>query len=227
MASVLRVDQLQTSNGIPLLSSDGSGILSVQSRFRLPNYTTDTLPTSAVTGEVVFDVTENVAKFWDSEKWQTIGTKKATSSIVGIHYQYWTSTFQTSAAQTYQKIPGSEFTFQTKETGSSFIMMADIPGYQEGTGSGVNMAYEFNGTRYAGDNGGGGDTWMGNVHSGVASAGFNLKKIWVVSPNLSAGATVTASCMAGHWSGSSPSHYFLYPGYGSNATFVILEFKNS
>jgi predicted kinase len=30
MASVLRVDQLQTTNGTPLLSSDGSGVLSVK-----------------------------------------------------------------------------------------------------------------------------------------------------------------------------------------------------
>jgi hypothetical protein len=144
-----------------------------------------------------------------------------------MHHQYWTSTFQSTAVQTYEKIPGSEFTFQTKEAGSSFLLMSDIPGYQASTSSGVNMAYQFNGTLYAGASGGSGDTWMGSAHSGVSAAGFNLKKIWVVSPNLSAGATVTTACMAGHWSSTSSQHYFLYPGYNSNATFVVLEFKNN
>ena len=227
MASVLRVDQLQTTSGTPLLSSDANGILSVESRFKLPQYNTANLPTNAESGEVVFDLDEGVTKFWDGETWQSLGRKKATTSILGMHHQYWTSTFQSTAAQTYEKIPGSEFTFQTKEAGSSFLLMSDIPGYQASTSSGVNMAYQFNGTKYAGDSGGSGDTWMGSAHSGVAAAGFNMKKIWVVQPNLSAGVTVTAACMVGHWSVTSSQHYFLYPGYSPNATFVIFEFKNN
>jgi hypothetical protein len=226
MPSILRVDQLQTTTGTPLLSSDANGLLSVSTRFKLPNFTTANLPSSASTGEVVFDTTEFVAKFWDGTKWQTLGSKKLTSAIVGMHWIHWTSTFQSTTAQTYEKVPGSEFTFQTKQANSSFVMMADIPGYQAGTSSGVNMAYQFNGTMYAGTNGGSGDTWMGNVHSGVAAAGFNLKKIWVVQPNLAAGSTVTAACMVGHWQGTSSSHYFNYPGYSPEAEFVILEFLN-
>jgi hypothetical protein len=226
MSSILRVDQIQSSTGTPLLSTDGTGVLSIDSRFKLPQYNTANLPTNAQTGEVVFDVDEAVTKFWSGDEWQSLGRKKLSSSILGMHYQYWTSSFQTSAVSTYQNVPGSQFTFQTKETGSSFILMADIPGYQDGSASGVNMAYQFDGVQYAGQNGNPGDTWMGSAHSGVASAGFNMKKIWVVSPNLSAGVTVTAACMVGHWSGTSSVHYFVYPGYNSNATFVILEFKN-
>jgi len=227
MPSILKVDQIQTTNGVPLLTSNSAGIVTPSTRFQLPNYATTNLPSSAVNGEVVFDSTELVQKFWDGTSWQSLGIKKLTSTVVGIHWIHWTSIFQSTVAQTYEKIPGSEFTFQTKEANSSFVMMADIPGYQSGTSSGVNMAYQFNGTMYAGANGGNGDTWMGGAHSGISSAGYNLKKIWVVSPNLAAGATVTAACMGGHWQGTSSSHYFLYPGYNSEAEFVILEFKNS
>jgi hypothetical protein len=227
MASVLRVDQLQTSNGTPLLSSDGTGMLSIDSRFKLPQFTTETLPTTGSLGEVVFDITDSIAKFWDGDKWQDIGVKKITSSIVGIHWQSWSSTFQSSAVQTYQEIPGSVFSFQTKESGSSFILMSDLCGYQASSSSGVNMAYRFNGVQYAGQSGSPGDTWMGSLHSGTATGSFNLKKIWVVSPNLSAGSTVTASCMFGHWSGTSSNHYVNYPGYSPVSEFVILEFKNT
>ena len=227
MASVIRVDNIENSGGTPMFTSDGSSLISVSTRFQLPRFNTADLPSNAVVGEIVFDQEEYIMKFWTGDEWQSIGRKKVTSSVVGIHWQHWTSTFQSSAVQTYQKIPGSEFSFQTKEANSSFLLMADIPGYQAGTSSGVNMAYEFNGTLYAGQNGNPGDTWMGNVHSGVASAGFNLKKLWVVSPNLPAGSTCTASCMAGHWSGASANHYFLYPGYSPEAEFVILEFLNN
>jgi hypothetical protein len=63
MASVLRVDQLQTTSGTPLLSSDANGILSVESRFKLPQYNTANLPTNAESGEVVFDLDEGVTKY--------------------------------------------------------------------------------------------------------------------------------------------------------------------
>ena len=227
MASVIRVDNIQNSGGTPMFTSDGASMVAASSRFKLPLFNTADLPPSGEIGEVVFDQEESVLKFWDGEAWQSIGRKRVTSSIVGIHWQHWTSTFQSSAEKTYQKITGSEFTFQTKEANSSFLLMADIPGYQANTSSGVNMAYEFNGTLYAGQNGNPGDAWMGSAHSGVATCGFNLKKLWVVSPNLSAGSTCTAACMAGHWSGTSSSHYFLYPGYNPNAEFVILEFVNN
>lgn len=227
MASILKVDSIQSSSGNPLLSSDVNGLLSIDTRFQLPRFNTANLPTTAEIGEVVFDQEEFIVKFWDGTDWQNIGKRKVDTSVVGMHYQHWTSTFQTTAAQTYQKIPGSEFTFQTKADNSSFLLMADIPGYQASTSSGVNMAYEFNGTLYAGQNGSPGDTWMGGVHSGTPTGCFNLKKIWAVSPNLSAGSTCTASCLAGHWSGTSTNHYFIYPGYNGSAEFVILEFVNN
>ena len=104
-------------------------------------------------------------------------------------------------------------------------MYADICGYQAGTGSGVNIAFEFNGVRYAGEPGSSGDSWMGAVHSGISSGSYNLKKMWTVSPNLAAGTSVTAYIQCGHWNGSG-NHYFNYPNYNPTSTFVIKEFVN-
>ena len=75
---------------------------------------------------------------------------------------------------------------------------------------------------YAGQNGNNGDTWMAAVHSGIGSGSFNLKKMWLVSPNLASGTAVTAYVKCGHWSGSG-NHYFNYPSYTPSSTFVIKE----
>ena len=51
---------------------------------------------------------------------------------------------------------------------------------------------------------------------------FNLKKMWLVQPNLASGASVTAYVKCGHWSGSG-NHYFNYPSYNPSSTFIIKE----
>lgn len=225
MASTLRVDQIQTSTGSQIFSSDGS-VMSLNQRIRLPHYTTANLPSNALTGELVFDQDEQVVKAWNGTGWQFFGQKKVDSIVFAMHYKIFTDSFAPTAEKTYQNHPGSALTFSTKETGSSFLLMMDIPGYQAGTSSGVNAAFTFNGTLYGGTNGGGGDTWMAAVHSGISSGAFNMKKTWVVEPNLAANSTVNAYVACGHWSGTSSNHYFNYPGYSPTATFTVIEYKN-
>ena len=148
------------------------------------------------------------------------------TAIIAMHYQHWTSTFTSTAARTYESMPGSELTFNTTVDDSQFILMADFHSYQSGTSGGVNMAYYWQGTMYAGWNGSPGDSWMGGAHSGVASGGMNNKKILWLNPGLSAGTEVTTSCAVGHWSGTSSSVNSVYPGYSPEAEFIVLEFKN-
>ena len=172
----------------------------------------------------MFDVVLHDPKLKKKQRVQT--TPAVSNSIVAMHYTIFGSSLNTAGPnQVYQNHTGSAITFDTKEAGSSFVLMADICGYQAGTGSGVNIAFEFNGVRYAGEPGGNGDTWMGAVHSGISSGSFNLKKLYTVSPNLAAGTTVTAYIQCGHWSGSG-NHYFNYPGYNPSSTFVIKECVN-
>lgn len=222
MASTLRVDQLQTSNGIPLLSSDGSGILSVESRFKLPQYNTENLPTNAEAGEVVFDLDDLIAKFWDGEEWKNIGSPKITSNILGMYYKIWNTNFQNSNTQTYEIVPDSSLTFTTKEQGSSFLLLQDVSWYSSAS-AGSNGAFYFNGTLIGGVSGGSGDAWMGGMHSGISSS-YNHKRVHTHSPNLPKGASVTVAYAQGCWTNTSVRSN--YSGYGINSSLVVLEYIN-
>ena len=148
------------------------------------------------------------------------------TAVIAMHYTHWTSQFSSTAEKTYESMPGSELTFTTTQADSQFILMTDFHSYQSSNGSGMNMAYFWQGTMYAGWNGNPGDTWMGGCHSGVSSGGMNHKKILWLNPGLSAGTSVTTSVAFGHWSSTSSSHRAVYSGYSPEAEFVVLEFKN-
>ncbi len=230
MASQLKVDEITTVSGTGTLKIAGNVQVNASdntSGIILPNGTEAQRAAAPVIGETRFNNETKTVEFYNGTSWQRVQTTPAVSnSIVAMHYTIFGSTLNTAGPnQVYQNHTGSAITFDTKETGSTFVLMADVCGYQAGTGSGVNIAFEFNGVRYGGEPGGNGDTWMAAVHSGISSGSFNLKKLYTVSPNLAAGTTVTAYIQCGHWSGSG-NHYFNYPGYNPSSTFVIKECVN-
>jgi hypothetical protein len=231
MASKLKVDQISTVSETGTLSTSGNiklNLTSSTSGLVLPQGTEAQRDSTATFGELRGNTDNNTVEFYNGTSWQRVQTTPAVdNSIVAMHYNVFTSTLNTSSAgaQNYVNHPGSQITLTTTEDNSSFMMIADLAGYQEGTGSGVNIAFEFNGVRYAGINGANGDHWMAACHSGVSSGSFNMKKIYIVSPNLPAGTTVDAYIQCGHWSGTG-NHHFNYYQYTPSSTFVIKEFVN-
>ena len=230
MASQLKVDEITTVSGSGTLKIAGNVQVNASDNTTgiiLPNGTEAQRAAAPVLGETRVNNENKTVEFYNGTSWQRVQTTPAVSnSIVAMHYTIFGSTLNTAGPnQVYQNHTGSTLTFDTTEAGSTFVLMADICGYQAGTGSGVNMAFEFNGVRYAGEPGNSGDTWMGAVHSGISSGSYNLKKMWTVSPNLAAGTSVTAYIQCGHWNGSG-NHYFNYPNYNPTSTFVIKEFVN-
>lgn len=231
MASKLKVDQISTVSETGSLSSSGNIKVDLSSSNQsvvLPKGTDAERPTAPTFGEIRGNTDNNTVEFYNGSSWQRLqSTPAVDNAIIAMHYNVFTGSFTTASAgaQNYVNHPSSQITLTTTEDNSSFMLIADVPGYQEGTGSGVNIAFEFNGVRYAGINGGGGDHWMAACHSGVSSGSFNMKKIYIVSPNLPAGTSVDAYIQCGHWSGSG-NHYFNYNGYNPSATFVIKEFVN-
>lgn len=231
MASKLKVDQISTVSETGTLSTTGNiklDLSSSNSGLVLPRGNNSQRSTTPATGEVRMNSENKYMEYYNGTSWQAVQSVPATdNAIVAMHWNVFTSSYNTSSlgAQVYGNHPGSLITLTTKETNSSFMLIADVCGYQEGTSSGVNIAFTFNGVRYAGQDGGNGDHWMGACHSGISSGSFNLKKIWVVSPGLPQGTTVNAYIACGHWSGSG-NHYFNYYSYSPSSTFVIKEFIN-
>ena len=211
MASQLKVDEITTVSGTGTLKIAGNVQVNAAdntSGIVLPNGTEAQRAAAPVLGETRINNENKTIEFYNGTGWQRVSTTPAVSnSVVAMHYKIFGDVYNTSGPnQVYTNHPGSTLTFNTTETGSSFVMYADIVGYQAGTGSGVNIAFEFNGVRYAGEPGSSGDTWMGAVHSGISSGAFNLKKMWTVSPNLAAGTSVRilriseATCSTGETS---------------------------
>lgn len=231
MSSKLKVDQITTVSETGTLSTAGNikvDLSSSNSGLVVPRGNNSQRSSSPASGEIRMNSENKYLEYYNGTSWQAVSSTEATNNaILAMHYNVFTSSFNTSSAgaQNYVNHPGSAITFTTKATNSSFLLYADVCGYQEGTSSGVNVAFEFNGVRYAGINGGNGDHWMAACHSGVSSGSFNLKKMWMVSPGLSQGTSVTAYIQCGHWSGSG-NHYFNYYAYTPSSTFVIKEFLN-
>ena len=219
ISSVSETGSLQLSGNVkPDFSSSSTGLVP-------PSGTTDQREASPMMGSIRMNTETKILEYYDGTNWLAFQTTiSAESQILAMHYKVYGGSLNTSSSgnQNYVDHPSSEITFTTKAAGTSFLLYADQCGYQAGTSSGVNIAFNFNGTMYAGQNTGNGDTWMGAVHSGISSGSFNLKKMWLVQPNLASGASVTAYVKCGHWSGSG-NHYFNYPSYNPSSTFVIKE----
>ena len=219
ITSVSETGSLQlTGNVKPDFSSSNTGLVP-------PSGTTDQREASPMMGSIRMNTETKILEYYDGSNWLAFQTTiSAESQVIAMHYKIYGSSLNTASSgnQNYVNHPGSEIVFNTKAAGTSFLLYADQAGYQSGTGSGVNIAFNFNGTMYAGQNTNNGDTWMGACHSGISSGSFNLKKMWLVQPNLAANTSVTAYIQCGHWSGSG-NHYFNYDGYTPSSTFVIKE----
>jgi hypothetical protein len=69
MPSIIRVDQIQTTAGSPVFSTDSSGRLN-PNKLQLPVYTTATLPsTGNSAGDVVYDSTVKAIRVWNGSAW--------------------------------------------------------------------------------------------------------------------------------------------------------------
>lgn len=131
----------------------------------------------------------------------------------------------TSDNYTYYDCPGSEISFTTTVTGGIYLLRCDVQTYlgSSGGGNGCNYCFKFNGTRVGGTNGSSGDTWQRGGHGDSDHVGtFSINRMFVVSPGLAAGTTVSANVMAGHWGAD---FYHNYPNYATYSDFYIEEFS--
>jgi hypothetical protein len=91
-------------------------------------------------------------------------------------------------------------------------MMANQPGYCDGTNSGVGLGFRFNGTLLVGadsvPSGGNGWSMAGNTVSAASS--FNLNHSYMHSPGLAAGSSITIYIALAAWSGTHGNLYFNY-----------------
>lgn len=81
MASVLRLDQIQTLAGTPVLSLSNTGTCSFDGNLKIPVWTTGSRPTSPETGFIGFNTVTAGFEIWDGEKWFSIGGGADGSSI--------------------------------------------------------------------------------------------------------------------------------------------------
>jgi hypothetical protein len=73
MASILRLDQLQTLTGTPVMTFDNSGIATVNGGLRLPTYTNSNRPAGQV-GLLIFNSEKEVVQLWTGSAWIDVGT---------------------------------------------------------------------------------------------------------------------------------------------------------
>lgn len=123
--------------------------------------------------------------------------------------------------------------FTTRLPNSRFLLMANQPGYCDGTNTGVGLGFRFNGILLVGADTGpsGGNAWSmyGNT---VSSAGsFNLNHSFLHSPSLPAGSLVTVYIALGAWSTPHGNIYFNYnnnadglaSNYNVTSTLTVME----
>ena len=126
--------------------------------------------------------------------------------------------------RTYYDCPGSQISFTTTVSGGVYLLRADMQTYStsSGGGNGWNFGFKFNGTQVAGINGSSGDSWQRAGHGDGDHVGcFPITRMYVVSPGLSAGTSVTANVMMAHWG---IEVYHNYPNYMTYSDFYIEEF---
>ena len=106
MASVLRVDQLQTQNGTNVMSFDSAGNAVLSSGLKLPSFTNSTRPTGQI-GLIIYNTEEEQAQIFDGTEWtglggggkiQASGGDKYNSGVYTIHKFAASGTFTVTSA---------------------------------------------------------------------------------------------------------------------------------
>lgn len=72
MASVLKVDQLQTLNGTNVMTFDSAGNAVLSSGLKLPSFTNSTRPTGQI-GLIIYNSEEEQAQIFDGTEWTGLG----------------------------------------------------------------------------------------------------------------------------------------------------------
>lgn len=73
MASILRLDQVQTLDGTPVMSFSNNGIASMNAGVKLPAYTNSNRPAGEI-GLIIFNSEEEVIQLWTGSEWIDVGT---------------------------------------------------------------------------------------------------------------------------------------------------------
>lgn len=92
MASILRVDQIQTASGADMLSSNGSTLtiaqpLNLTGRLDLPTWTTGTRP-SAASGTVGLNTDTGTVEVYNGSQWNEVGAGGAFQRLSSPGYYY-------------------------------------------------------------------------------------------------------------------------------------------
>ena len=160
-----------------------------------------------------------------SKRWgntDATGTSSGYQNISGDQLR-----LTTGQSRTYYDCPGSTINFTTTVANGVYLLRADLQTYagSSGGGNGWNFGFKFNGTKVAGTDGTSGDTWQRAGHGDGDHVGcFSINRMYVVSPGLSAGTSVSANLMMGHWGADL---YHNYPSYMCYSDFYVEEFAPS
>lgn len=152
-------------------------------------------------------------------KWGNIANELGTSYQALSEEQYVT------VNQTYEAITSSTITFNTSIANGVYLLQTDLNLYlTPDNGNGSNAAFQWNGLKIVGTDGGSGDTWQRCGHGSTGNGGaWSMVRKFVYSPGLSAGTSVTARVMVGQW--GSVSSRVNYTGYSNYSDFQIWEFE--
>lgn len=152
-------------------------------------------------------------------RWGNIGTEIGSTYTAKSEEQYVTTN------QVYVALTASKLDFTTTIDNGVYLLMADLNQYlTPDNGNGSGAAFQWNGTRICGTDGGSGDTWqrMGHGSTGNGGAWGVIRKL-VYSPNLPAGTPVTVYAMVGQWGSVSTRNN--YTGYSNFSDMTIMEFE--
>jgi hypothetical protein len=142
---------------------------------------------------------------------------------VQILQKIYSDTTTTTTVNTYVVVNNGNLSITTKLPNSKILVLLTPQGYQQ-TGNGCNIGLQrvLSGvtTRLVGTDGTGGDSWMG-AGNGTTNTSWTIQRIFLDSPNVPAGTTISYQTMVAMW--SSGTIFVNYPGYVSQSAITLME----
>ena len=143
--------------------------------------------------------------------------------IVQVKFKSFNDATSLTALQAYTVVTNGTLAITSKFTNSKFYVNMQAQGYAQSTGGtniGISRTIGVTTTRLIGTDGAAGDAWMGNAN-GQGTNSWNIKRLFLDSPNVAAGTTITYNMLLAVW--SSGTTYVNYSGYTGGSTITILE----
>ena len=132
-------------------------------------------------------------------------------------------TSSSSSPYTYTDIPSSTINFTSSITGGIYLLRCDLACYlNPDNGNGANAAFKFNGNKICGVDGSSGDAWQRLGHGSGGGGSGSLCRMFIHSPALSAGTSISANVMIANWGTSVTVNY---GGYSTFSEFYVMEFE--